>query len=158
MQILESNQPVEDIEADVLLLFHLQDEPSPRGRLGRVDWILCGALSRLRARGKFAGERGASALLAPAGKLKVGCILVLGLGRQADLSLVALYRLSYQAAETVGGLRCARIAMEPPYRALSQESPAHLQQTFLEGFIAELRRGQPDAPFILTLLAPGNGV
>ena len=157
MQILESSQPIEEIDAEVLVLFHLEDEPAPRGRLGRVDWILRGALSRLRARGKFAGERGATALLAPEGKLKVGRILVVGLGRQADLSLVALYRLSYQAAQAILALRCARIAMEPPFRAFPQEAPAHLQQSFIEGFTAELRRGQPDVPFALTLLTSGNG-
>lgn len=157
MQILESSQPIEEIDAEVLVLFHLEDEPAPRGRLGRVDWILCGAVSRLRARGKFAGERGATALLAPDGKLKVGRILVVGLGRQADLSMVALYRLSYQAAQAILALRCTRIAMEPPFRAFAQEAPTHLQQAFLEGFTAELRRGRPDAPFALTLLTSGNG-
>ena len=157
MQILESSQPIEEIDVEVLVLFHLEDEPAPRGRLGRVDWILGGALSRLRARGKFSGQRGATALLAPDGKLKVGRILVVGLGRQADLSMVALYRLSYQAAQAILALRCARIAMEVPFRAFPQEVPTRLQQAFLEGFTAELRRGQPDAPFALTLLTSGNG-
>jgi hypothetical protein len=157
MQLLESSRPIEEIDAEVLVLFHLEDELAPRGRLGRVDWILCGALSRLRARGKFTGERGATALLAPDGKLKVGRILVVGLGRQADLSMVALYRLSYQAAQAILALRCTRIAMEPPFRAFPHEAPPRLQQAFLEGFTAELRRGQPDAPFVLTLLTSRNG-
>jgi hypothetical protein len=157
MQIVESNQPIEEIEADVLLLFHVEDEPAPRGRLGQVDWILCGAVSRLRARGKFAGERGATALLVPNGKLKSDRVLVVGLGRQADLSIVALYRLSYQAAQVILNLRCTRLAMEPPSRVFPQEPPARIRETFLEGFVAELRRGQPDAAFALTLLISGNG-
>ena len=157
MQILESSQPIEEIDAEVLVLFHLEDEPAPRGRLGQVDWILCGAVSRLRARGKFAGERGATALLAPNGKLKAGRILVVGLGRQADLSMVTLYRLSYQAAQAILNLRCTHIAMEPPFRAFPREAPFHTQQAFLEGFMAELRRGQPDASFAVTLLTSGNG-
>jgi hypothetical protein len=157
MQIVESNQPIEEIEADVLVLFHVEDEPAPRGRLGRVDWILCGAVSRLRARGKFAGQRGATALLGPNGKLKANRVLVVGLGRQADLSMVALYRLSYRAAQVILGLRCTQLAMEPPFRAFPDEAPARIQQTFLEGFLAELRRGQPDASFALTLLVSGNG-
>lgn len=157
MEIRESSQPVEEIGAEVVVLFHLEDEPAPRGRLGQVDWLLCGALSRLRARGKFAGERGATALLAPNGKLKADRILVVGLGRRADLSMVTLYRLSYQAAQAVLNLRCTRVAMEPPFRAFPRESPARIQQAFLEGFMAELQRGQPDAAFALTLLAPPNG-
>ncbi len=157
MQIQESRQPIEEIGAEVLVLFHLEDEPAPRGRLGHVDWILCGAVSRLRARGKFAGERGASALLAPNGKLKADRILVVGLGHRADLSLVALYRLSYQAAQAILQLRCTAVAMEPPFRAFPQEAPARIQQAFLEGFLAELLRGQPDASFTVTVLAPLNG-
>lgn len=157
MQILESGQPIEEIDAEVLLLFHLEDEPAPRGRLGQVDWILCGAVSRLRARGKFAGERGATALLASSGKLKVSRILVVGLGHQADLSMVALYRLSYQAAQAILHLRCTRVAMEPPFRAFPREAPVQVQEAFLEGFMAELRRGQPDASFAVTLLTSGNG-
>ena len=157
MQIVESSQPIEEIEAEVLVLFHLEDEPAPHGRLGQVDWILCGAVSRLRARGKFAGERGTTALLAPNGKFKVGRILVVGLGRQADLSMVALYRLSYQAAQAILNLRCTHVAMEPPFRAFPREAPIHVQQTFLDGFMAELRRGQPTTSFAVTVLAsPGD--
>jgi hypothetical protein len=157
MPIVESSQPIEEIEADVLLLFHVEDEPAPRGRLGQVDWILCGAVSRLRARGKFAGERGATALLVPNGKLKADRVLVVGLGRQTELSMVALYRLSYQTAQVILNLRCTRVAMEPPSRAFPQEAPARIRDTFLEGFMAELRRGQPDASFAVTLLVSGNG-
>jgi hypothetical protein len=157
MQIVESGQPIEEIDAEALILFHLEDEPAPRGRLGLVDWILCGSVSRLRARRKFAGERGATALFAPAGKLKAGRILVVGLGRRADLSVVALYRLSYQAAQAILNLRCTHVAMEPPFRAFPRDAPVHVQQTFVEGFTAELRRGQPNAAFVVTLLTSANG-
>ncbi len=157
MQVQESNQPIEEIGAEVLLLFHLEDEPAPRGRLGQVDWILCGALSRLRARGKFAGERGAAALLAPHGKLKADRVLVVGLGRRADLSLVELYRISYRAAQAVLNLGCTRVAMEMPHRAFPPEAAARIRQTFLEGFLAELGRGRPEAAFAVTLLPPLNG-
>jgi hypothetical protein len=152
MQIVDSRLPIEDIDADVLVLFHVEDELAPRGRLGQVDWILCGAVSRLRARGKFAGERGATALLAPNGKLKVHRILVIGLGRQADLSVVALYRLAYQAAQAISYLRCTNLALEPPFRVLPRAAPASVQQAFIEGFMAELRRGQPDTSFSVALL------
>lgn len=157
MEIRETAAPIEEIGAEILVLFHIEDEPSPRGRLGQVDWILCGAVSRLRSRRKFAGEWGATALLSPNGKLKARMILVVGLGRQADLSLVALYRLSYQAAQTILRLRCTRVAMEPPFRAFPRETPARVREAFLEGFLAELRRGRPEIPFSVTILSPRNG-
>jgi hypothetical protein len=157
MQIQESSKPLEDVEAEVLLLFHLQDEPAPRGRLGWVDWVLGGAVSRLRARGKFAGEQGANALLSPGGKLRSRMILVIGLGRQADLSMLVLYRLSYVAAHTILALGCTQVAIDPPCRAFPREAPSRIHQAFLEGFTAELNRGRPDAAFSLTVLPPPNG-
>jgi hypothetical protein len=83
---------------------------------------------------------------------------VLGLGRQTDLSMVALYRLSYQAAQAILNLRCTRVAMEPPFRAFPREAPIHVQQTFLDGFMAELRRGQPTTTFDVIVLASPGGV
>jgi leucyl aminopeptidase len=154
MQIQEATYPLEEVDADVLLLFHPEDEPAPRGRLGWVDWILCGPVSRLRARGKFAGERGANVLLSSNGKLRARMILVIGLGRQADLSMVALYRLSYLAAHAIVALGCTRVAMEPPSRAFPREPPTRIRQAFLEGFTAEVERGRPDASFTLTVLSP----
>jgi hypothetical protein len=157
MEIHETSERLEEISAEVLVLFHLEDEPAPRGRLGWVDWILGSTLSRLRARGKFAGQRGVTALLSTDGKLVADRLLVVGLGPRRDLSMTVLYRLSYQAAQTVLNLRCTRIALDIPAHAFRQQSPAHIRRAFLEGFMAELQRGRPDAAFSLTLLAPLNG-
>ena len=157
MEIRETTAPVEEVSADILILFHSEDEPAPRGRLGLVDWLLCGAISRLRARQKFAGIWGTTALLSSEGKLKAGMVLVVGLGRRDEMSLVALYRLSYQAAQAILRLRCTHVAMEPPYRAFPREAPARIREAFLEGFLAELRRGRPDASFSVTVLSPPNG-
>lgn len=156
MEIRETSDLLQEVPADVLVLFHLADEPSPRGRLGRVDWILGSAISRLRARGKFAGERGTSALLSPNGKIKAERILVLGLGNQADLSMPALYRLSYQAAHTILNLRCVAIVLDLPFRAFPHSPPDRIRRAFLEGFQAELKRGRPDAPYTITLLPAEN--
>ncbi len=157
MDIQETTERLDEIPAEVLVLFHLEDEPAPRGRLGWVDWILGSVVSRLRARGKFAGERGSTALLSTDSKLRAERILLLGLGSRHDLSLSALYRLSYQAAQTILNLRCTRIVLDIPVRAFPQQSPERIRRAFLEGFTAELQRGRPGAPFSLTLLAPPNG-
>jgi hypothetical protein len=156
MVVLETAEPVEQIRADVLTLFHAEDEPVPRGRLGWVDWILLSSLARLRARGKFAGQRGATALLTPERKLKAERVLVVGLGPRADLSMTALYRLSYQTAQAILALGCTSIALELPYRAFPVESPQRIRQAFLEGFTAELKRGRPTAEFTVLLLPPAD--
>jgi hypothetical protein len=122
-----------------------------------VDWILCGALSRLRLRGKFAGERGAVALLSTEGKFKADRLLVVGLGHQADLSPVTLYRASYHAAEAVVRLCCTHVALEPPVRVFPREAAPRISQAFLEGFVAEWRRGTPEGPLAVTILPPLSG-
>jgi len=154
MQIENATAPLEEIAAEVLVCFHLADEPAPRGRLGRVDWLLLSPLSRLLVRGKFAADRGASLLLASAGKLKTDWVLVMGLGRQAELSMTGLYRLSYQTAETLLKLRHTRIALDLPLRGFPAEPPVRLREAFLEGFLAELRRGMPEAAFQVAVLPP----
>ena len=156
MVVLESTEPVEQIRAEVLTLFHTEDEPVPRGRLGWVDWILLSAVARLRARGKFSGQRGATALFTPEHKLKAERVLVVGLGSCTDLSMTALYRLSYQSAQAILAMGCTSIALELPYRAFPNESPQRVRQAFLEGFTAELQRGRPTAEFTLLLLPPAD--
>ncbi len=156
MVVLDTSEPVEQIRADVLALFHSEDEPVPRGRLGWVDWILLSAVARLRARGKFSGQRGATALFTPEHKLKAERVLVVGLGSCADLSMTALYRLSYQTAQAILALGCSSIALELPYRAFPREAPQRVRQAFLEGFTAELERGRPGAEFTVQLLAPAD--
>jgi leucyl aminopeptidase len=143
---------VEAVPADLLLFFQLEDEPAARGRLGRVDWLLCGALARLRARRKFAGERGGHVLLTSAGKLRAERVLIVGLGRREALTLNALYRLSYDVARAVLQLGSDSLAVEPPCRAFPQDPPGRIRRAFLEGFLAELRRGRPESPIQTTIL------
>jgi hypothetical protein len=153
MDVLDVRQRLEDVRTEVLVFFQVEDEPAPRGRLGRLDWILLSVVSRLRARGKFSGERGANVLLAAYPKLKAERVLVMGLGRRADLSHTALYRLSYQTAQTVLDLRCSQITLDLPVRFFPEEPPERLRRAFLEGFTAELRRGRPDVEFSISTLS-----
>jgi hypothetical protein len=152
MHTAETSAPVEVVPADVLVLFHLEDEPAPRGRLGRVDWLLCGAVSRLRVRGKFRGERGSRALLLTDSSLQADRVMVVGLGRRADCTLNGLYRLSYEVAAAVLDLECSTIALDIPARAFPQEPPERIRRAFLEGFLAELKRGRPEAAMHETVL------
>jgi hypothetical protein len=157
MQIREIAEALEDIRTEVLVLFHLEDEPAPRGHLGRADWILLSALSHLRVRGKFAGARGAAALFSPNGKLKAERVLVVGLGPRGGFSKTALYRLSYQVAQTILSLGCTDVALDLPFRAFPHERPDRIRRAFLEGFTAELRRGRPGITFTVGVLSPPDG-
>jgi hypothetical protein len=154
MDIPTTDERLEDIRTEVLVLFDPKDEPAPRGRLGRLDWILLSPVSRLRARGKFTGERDSSVLLRPHHKVKAERVLVVGVGERAEFSLTALYRLSYQTAKTILDLHCTRIALDLPFRLFPKEPPEKIRRAFLEGFLAELTRGRPEVEFAVATLSP----
>jgi hypothetical protein len=154
MHTREVSERLEAVRTDVLVLFHVEDEPAPRGQLGRLDWILLGAVSRLRARGRFTGEWGTTALLSPGQKFKAERVLVMGVGRRAECSLTHLYRLSYETARTVLNLGCRQIALDLPFRLFPHEPPERFRRAFLEGFTAELERGRPDVEFSVSTLPP----
>jgi len=154
MDIPATDERLEEIRTEVLVLFHPKDEPAPRGRLGRLDWILLSPVSRLRARGKFTGERDSSVLLRPLHKVKAERILVVGLGERVDFSMTAFYRLSYRTAQTVLDLRCTQIALDLPFRLFPKEPTEKVRRAFLEGFLAELKRGRPDVEFTVAALSP----
>lgn len=154
MDAREITARLEDLRTEVLVFFDPEDEPAPRGRLGRVDWVLLSPLSRLRARGKWTGGRGTTTLLAPGRKLKVERVLVIGVGRRAEFSMTALYRLSYETARTVLNLQCRQIIVDLPFRLLTSEPSARIRQAFLEGFTAELTRGRPETDFSVLTWAP----
>jgi hypothetical protein len=156
MDVREAGGTLVELRGEVLVLFDLAEEPTPRGRLGWVDWVLLSPLSRLHARGRFAATRGSSALLSPEGKLGVERVLVVGLGSREERSLTNLYRLSYQVAQTLLSLGCRQIVLDLPYRAFPTEPWKRLRRAFLEGFTAELRRGRPDVEFAVSTLPPGD--
>lgn len=152
MAIVDATGPLEELAADVLLCFHYEDEPAPRGRLGWVDWILGSPVQRLWARGRFSGARGAAALIPSGGKLGAEKVLILGLGQKGGLRMTALYEMSYRAAEAVADLRADRILVDLPLRAFPDLPPARVRKAFLEGFAAELaRRLGPAQPTIAVL-------
>jgi len=133
-------QPLEELQGDALVLFHFSDLPVPRGHLGTVDWYLCGAVSRLRATGRFGAAAGTAALFTPQGKFRVERILVLGLGPRQAMTLQTLYGASYEAARRLADLGARTIHLELPYQAFPRRNPATIRRNFLEGFLAEYRR------------------
>jgi hypothetical protein len=44
--------------------------------------------------------------------------------------------------------------VEPPYRAFPRDTALRLHRAFLEGFVAELRRGLPEEPLAITVIGP----
>lgn len=121
MNILFPNSSLELVPADILVLFHFEDQLLPKGPLARVDWILNGLVSKLLYRGKFQGLPSESLLLSTSNKFAADKVLVLGLGKRADLDWKAL-RTAYSSAISA----CARLKAKKIALTIPQEAPPSL--------------------------------
>lgn len=125
--------PVEEIRGEVLVLFHCQDVPVPRHTLGKVDWYLAGAVSRLTADGKFTGGLGSAALFHPSGKFQVEKILVLGLGARTGVNASTLHSAARHLQSLLHDLHARDVRIVVP------DSPDTGAQEVIDLFSAALR-------------------
>ena len=98
---------------DVLIAGIFSDERPARGAAGRIDWRLCGPVSRYLVGGRLEGKVGEVVLLSTAGRLRVPRVLLLGLG---DRSRFAAADVKTSTREAVGHaleLGARRLVLEP---------------------------------------------
>jgi hypothetical protein len=74
---------IERVEADVAVVTFFRDDRPLRGSASRVDWRLCGRLSRLLRADRFAGDPGEAALFPSQGGLCAPMLIAAGLGARA---------------------------------------------------------------------------
>ncbi|MEE9180977.1 MAG: M17 family peptidase N-terminal domain-containing protein [candidate division NC10 bacterium] len=141
--------PLEEVTGEVMVLFHYQDVPVPRKTLGKVDWYLSGAVSRVAVDGKFTGALGTAALFHPAGKFQVEKILVLGLGARAKVGRPTLQAAATHLRSLLDNLHARDIRIVVP------DSPHTLIQEVLDVFAATLCSPgeRPNDPPTVTFLA-----
>lgn len=114
MRVSALHHDVTRVEADVLVAPLWEGERPPHGLAGRVDWYLCGFLSRLLLAGRLRGASGETTLIASQGRLGAPRILLLGLGPRGAVGLEAGALHLRQAAAAVSGLRLSSVAIELP--------------------------------------------
>jgi len=132
-------RPLDAIEADVVVAgFFLEDRPL-RGGAGRLDWRLCGQVSRMLAEDEIAADRGSAMLLAATGAFEASRILLLGLGSRAEFALTVAQDLMREAMERCIDLGVRKIAMAP-LGVPSDDVERHLPA--LVGGVAEALRAR----------------
>lgn len=121
----------EEFSGDVTVLFHFQDIPVPRNTLGKVDWYLSGAISRVSVDGKFTRALGTAAIFHPAGKFQVEKILVVGLGPRVQVDSSVLKVAARELRGMVDRLHARNIQIVPPHlpHITQQEAIDHLSAT-----------------------------
>lgn len=97
---------------DVLILGHHSDHRPLRGTAGSLDWLFNASLSRLWIKKEDLLDFGQVTLFSPQGKLPSASVILVGLGRESDLS-GDLRRESYRIAlKAAGGLVVQAVAVE----------------------------------------------
>jgi hypothetical protein len=76
-------EAIERVEADVAVVTFFRDDRPLRGSASRVDWRLCGRLSRLLRAERLAGHPGEAALFPTQGGLRAPVLIAMGLGARS---------------------------------------------------------------------------
>ncbi|MFZ5468973.1 MAG: M17 family peptidase N-terminal domain-containing protein [Myxococcota bacterium] len=101
-------------EVDSLCLFIGEDERPLSGIAGFFDWRLCGGLSRVLRQRFFTGAQGDRLLLPTDGRVAMGRVFAVGLGKAASLSVEALGEALAGAARMLNKANVQGVALELP--------------------------------------------
>ncbi len=106
--------PLERARSDLVVIPLFADERPLQGGAGRIDWRLCGQLSRLVTSGRISGAAGEAALLVAFAGLLSPRLLVLGAGPRQAFDAAAFTQLVAAAARRAAGLQVERVALPLP--------------------------------------------
>ena len=148
MKVSAILQDIKNIEADALIVVFFEDVRPLKGLAGELDWLLCGALSKLLLNDKLSGVLGDTALLTSQGKIPAQKIFMIGLGSRKTLSTASLRTAAKQASQALHSAGAVRGAIEM-YRA-PNISPVDVARSMEEG----LREGAGGRTMDVALIAP----
>jgi hypothetical protein len=121
---------IEDCDALVVSIF--SDERPLRGAAGLLDWRMAGRLTRWIRTGRLSGAAGEAVLFPPARKLRVGRVVVLGLGPARAFDDPSYRELVRGLANRVRLLGVRKLAMALPGRATGRIGARRAIEILLE--------------------------
>lgn len=109
--------PLERTRADVAVFYFFDSDRPLRSGAGRVDWRLCGQISRLLIAGKLSGASGEAVLLQSGGGLMAPLAIGLGLGARNAFDAEACEALGADATRRAlyVGARTLAIPLPDPH-------------------------------------------
>jgi hypothetical protein len=102
---------IERVEADVAVVTFFRDDRPLRGSASRVDWRLCGRLSRLLRAERFAGDSGEAALFPTRGGLRAPMLIAAGLGARAAFDRARCRSAAREAVDRALKLRAGVLTL-----------------------------------------------
>jgi hypothetical protein len=103
---------IDKLETDALIVGFHEDIRPLKGGAGALDWLLCGALSRLIIQKKVKGAVGDVALLTSNGKVPADKIFMVGLGPRAGSSAESLRNAARTVAASAAGAGVTHAALD----------------------------------------------
>lgn len=110
------HQDITAVSTEAVFVGFFEDIRPLKGIAGELDWLLCGALSRLLLSGKLHGGLGDVALLTSRGKITAPKIFMVGCGSMQHLSYESLQSAACTAVTTALHAGIMNIVLEyfPP--------------------------------------------
>lgn len=105
-------QDLARLEADAVLAGFYEDVRPLKGVAGALDWVLCGALSRLVIDGKVRGALGDVALLTANGKVHASKVFLVGFGPRHGAAADALRTAARTMASSAVSAGVARAILD----------------------------------------------
>jgi len=139
LRIELANVPIEAVAADLAVVAFFELEALVAGSAGRVDWRLCGALSRLALQGEVRGARGEATLVPSGGGIAAPLVLVLGLGPRTAFEGGALEAFVAESVDRSRRLGARSVALGWPARL--SVPPAEQAEALLRGLARSARAG-----------------
>jgi hypothetical protein len=106
--------PLERTRADIVAFYFFDTDRPLQSGAGRVDWRLCGQISRLLIAGKLSGASGEAVLLQSGGGLMAPLAIGLGLGARNAFDAEACEALGADAARRALYLGARTLALPLP--------------------------------------------
>ena len=140
MELTAHALDIRSMETDAVIVGFYEDVRPLRDGAGELDWLLCGALSKLIIEDRIRGVVGDVALLTSMGKIPASKIFLVGLGQRSGISPEVLRRAARTAAESAVGSGVVRAAMDS--RMMPNELIGEGVQAIRQG-LAEGAAGHP---------------
>lgn len=123
------------METEALMVGCYENVRPLKGAAGKLDWLMCGALSQLLISNKMQGALGEMALLTSRGKFPAQKIFLVGLGKETRLSPDNARQAARAAARGAAGAGVKRAVIDYGCTPdeLSDECMAAIRSGLFEG-------------------------
>ena len=135
MQIEVKPGKVQSSTDEAILLYSFEDGKKLTGPLKELDGVLSGAISRLFADGDFAGKADQIALLYPKEGSSFKRILLVGLGKQADLNTEKIRRAFGSVGRKVKELKLRSVTVQSFESNVAGVTLRASSQAMVEGIV-----------------------